>query len=193
MRCLYWTYGIFSKVLYVDVYGQGDKTGCLPYCRLSSGPHYEMVSINVRDPFQAPKCLRLSPTWQHPESRDLASEWLPFSSYIALIWLQFGFNTAFSEDLGLLPDCYQIAVLCHLAAKRFFSFASVWLQFCFNFASVWLQFCFNFASVLLHFGFLRSNAIFIVCSRWLVLLQLCFSFASTWLPSWNRSHAFRHI
>jgi len=106
-----------------------------------------------------------------PESRDLASEWLPFSSHIALIWLQFGFNTAFSEYLGLLPDCYQIAVLCHLAAKRFFSFASAWLQF-----------CVNFASVLIHFGFLRSNAIFIVCSRWLsfasTLLQFCFNLAS---------------
>ena len=104
----------------------------------------------------------------------MASEWLLFSSYIALIWLKFGFNMAFSEDLGLLPDCYQIAVLCHLAAKRFFSFASAWLQF-----------CFNFASVLLHFGFLRSNAIFIVCSRWLsfasALLQLGFLL--------NRSHA----
>jgi len=75
---------------------------------------------------------------EFPESRDLASEWLPFSSYIALTWLQFGFIAAFSEDLGLLPDCYQIAVLCHLAAKRFFSFASVLLQLCFSFASFWI-------------------------------------------------------
>ena len=96
-----------------------------------------------------------------------------------LLW--YGFSLASIRLFQKIWVCSQIAVLCHLAAKRFFSFASVWLQF-----------CFNFASVLLHFGFLRSNAIFIVCSRWLVLLQICFSFASTWLPSWNRSHGFRH-
>jgi len=68
---------------------------------------------------------------EDPESRDFASEWLPFSSNIALIWLQFGFNTAFSEDLGLLPDCCFVSFGSKALFLVCFSLASVLLQLCF--------------------------------------------------------------
>ena len=137
-----------------------------------------------------------------PESRDFASIWLQ-NGFFTCSWLQFGFHFAFTllsawkwkkcNGFGLSSDRSQTEAINFLPFLHAGShMASVGRQNDANMQCAFsrlLQFGFNFASVWLHFGFLRSNAIFIVCLQMAsfasTLLQFCFNLASFLEPLIN--------